>query len=366
MKYKIFTDIKDMDNIDFTPSIIILFYKIDKKNKLKEYYTKLKEKFQNIDTIGCSNIQNIYHTLPHIKPSFMDTISYIAISMPKKAYNIETCTKKHKNNFLSKYKSGYKAIMFSSHYNNDIEDFIYQFNETIGKDSLFGAISGTSDSPFKGEIFYNGKFIHNGSIIWFIKSKFYDLEGISLHDFYPIDFEMEITKANDFTIYEIERKPALDMIEDVIGTIDNDSILSFDHPFFIKPKTLQSVNIPIASMQEIDRKTKSIKLHKKVVNGDMLQLAIPFRREEQERQLSNLYKFHKKNSIGFLFLCIAYKGHWKEMEHTYIMRLANKLNIPFIGLHALGEICSIKKDDITQIQNQTITFVTLSKRKKKQ
>jgi len=362
MKYKIFTDIDE--DIGFIPSIIILFYKINQKNRVKTSYKNLKNRFKDIDIIGCSNIENIYYTLPHIKPSNMDTISYMAIIMPKKAYNIEICKEDYKENFLLKYNSNYKAIMFSSNYNNKIEYFIDKFNEMIGKNNLFGAISGTSNYPFNGEIFYNGKFINNGSVIWFIKSKFYNLDGISLHDFYPIDFEMEITKAKNFTIYEIERKPALDMIEDVIGEIDDDSILSFDHPFFIKPINSKAKYTPLSAIQRVDRKNRSITLHKKVSNRDILQLAIPFRREEQEKQLSDLYKFHKKDSIGFLFLCVAYKGHWKEMEHTYIMRLANKLNIPFIGLHALGEICSIKKDDITQIQNQTITFVTLSKKER--
>jgi len=362
MEYKIFTDIKDIENIEFIPSIIILFYRISQKDKVKESYYKIKNKFKNIDIIGCSNIQNIYHTLPHIKPSHMDTISYMAIIMPKKAYNIEICAKKHKDNFLMKYTLDYKAIMFSSHYSNKIEEFIDTFNELIGNDRLFGAISGVDRCPSTGEVFYNGEFINDGSVIWFIKDKFYKVEGTSLHDFYPIDFEMEITKAKKFTIYEIERKPALDMIEGVIGELNDDSILSFDHPFFIKPKNSKAKNTALSAIQKVDRKNKSIQLYKKVSNEDILQLAIPFRREEQEKQLSTLYKIHKNRSLGFLFLCMAYKGHWKEMEHTYIMRLSHKINIPFIGLHSLGEICSVKKSDTTQIQNQTITFVTISKR----
>lgn len=360
MKYKIFTDLKEIDNSDFIPSIIILFYLSNKKEKVQESYIQLKNKFKNIDIIACSNIQNIYCTLPHLKPSTMDSISYMAISMPKKTYSIEICNDAYQHNFLDKYNSKYKAIMFSSHYQKNIEKFIAVFNKKIGKDKLFGAISGTSEYPFNGEVFYNGKFIKEGSIIWFIKDKFYSLKGISLHDFYPIDLEMEVTKAKDFILYEIEKKPALDMIEEVIGKIDDDSILSFDHPFFIKSKNATAKYIPLSAMHKINREDKSIQLYKHIAKGDTLQLAIPFRREEQEKQLNDLYKHHQKGSIGFLFLCIAYKGHWNEMVHTYIMRLSKKLNIPFIGLHSLGEICSIKENDDTLIQNQTITFVTLT------
>jgi hypothetical protein len=53
------------------------------------------------------------------------------------------------------------------------------------------------------------------------------------------------------------------------------------------------------------------------------------------------------------------------MEQTYIMHLSKRLNIPFIGMHSLGEICSIEESDDSLVQNQTITFVTLSKREKK-
>jgi len=364
MKYKIFTELQDMDNIDFIPSIIILFYIKKQKNILQASYLKLKNKFKDIDIIGCSNIQNIYHTLPHLKPSNMDNISYIAISMPKKAYSIEICDNRYKCDFLKKYSAKYKAIIFSSKYNKGIEKFIDIFNKKIGKNRLFGSISGSSDYPFNGEIFYNGNFIDKGSVVWFINSELYNLNGISLHDFYPIDFEMEITKAKKFTIYEIERRPALDMIEDIIGKIDDDSIASFDHPFFIKSKNSKAKYTPLSAMYKINRDNGSIELYKHIFNGDRLQLSIPFRREEQEKQLNDLYKHHKTDSIGFLFLCIAYTGHWSEMEHTYIMRLSKKINIPFIGLHSLGEICSIKENDDTLIQNQTITFVTLSKSEK--
>ena len=133
--------------------------------------------------------------------------------------------------------------------------------------------------------------------------------------------------------------------------------------FFISSdKNDQATQTPLSSIFSIDRGAKSITLYRKISSGDKLKLAVPFSRWEQEKQLFNFTKYHTNDSIAFLFVCIAYKGHWGEMEPIYLMHVAKHLRVPFVGFHSFGEIGPLHPKDISQIQNQTLTLAVLSER----
>ena len=66
--------------------------------------------------------------------------------------------------------------------------------------------------------------------------------------------------------------------------------------------------------------------------------------------------------IAFLFVCVAYKGHWGEMEPIYLMRLAKNLRVPFVGFHAFGEIGPLDPQGFSLMQNQTLTLAVLSEK----
>ena len=150
----------------------------------------------------------------------------------------------------------------------------------------------------------------------------------------------------------------------MIGTLSPQIVKSYDQPFFVTPfkNHNHSIKKPVSSIQSIDREAKTITFFKKVSKDDKLKLAVPFSREKQISQLDKFSHFATNDSIAFLFACVAYKGHWGEMEPIYIMHLAKNIKIPFIGFHAFGEIGPQDPQDLSVLQNQTLTLATLSEK----
>jgi len=364
MNYAILTNLDKIDSIDFIPTIIVGFYQCGKEELFSQYTETLKAYFPEADIIGSSSESNVYDTIPYIDIDETHICTCMCIEMKKESYMFQFFSTQEKQKILVEENKKYGAIILSANYSNDLEQIITMLQKNIGQNSFFGAVAGATPSNLKGgTIFYNGEYISDGTLVWFIDQEQYLLKGISVHDFNPVGFDLEITRAEGFKIIEIENKPALDMVEEMIGTLDSQSIASFDHPFFItSDKNNQSTERPITSIFSIDRETKTIMLYQEVSKGDKLKLAIPFSREQQEKQLHSFCEYTTSDGIAFLFVCVAYKGHWGEMEPIYLMHLAKNLRVPFVGFHAFGEIGPLNPQGLSLMQNQTLTLAVLSEK----
>ena len=365
MNYAVLTNIDKIDSIDFIPTVIVGFYECGKEKLFSQYSEILKARFPDVDIIGCSSESNIYDSIPYVDVDQTHTCIYMCIEMKKESYMLQLFSAQEKQKILVEENKKYSAIILSSHYSDNLENMITVLQENIGKNGFFGAIAGAKFSNLKGgTIFYNGEYISDGILIWLIDQEDYLLKGSSMYDFDPVRFTLEITRTEGFKIIEIENQPALDMIEEIIGTLSSQSIKSYDQPFFITSfnDNDNSIKKPVSSIQSIDREAKTITLFKKVSKGDKLKLAIPFSRKKQISQLDNFSHFDTNDSIAFLFACVAYKEHWGEMESIYIMRLAKNIKIPFIGFHAFGEIGPLDPGDFSLLQNQTLTLAVLTEK----
>ena len=366
MNHAIITSLEEIDSLDFTPTLIVGFYHYENKNKFLELYNTFHKHFPHADIIGSSGESVIYHTTPHIDIDGTNRCTFVCLEMKKDAYSLQLLSSGEKPHINTDKNLHYSAIVLESYYTNNTEKIISLLNEEPNINQFFGSISGLSSSDLnQGTIFYNGIFSSDKTLLWIIDENHYFLKGLSQHNFNPIGYSLEITHTEGYKLLEIENEPALDIIEKMIGTINSESLISFDHPFFITPKSNQNDaenSTPLSALLSIDREEKSITLYKKVRNGDKLKLAIPFSRKKQESQLANYSQFYTKNSIAFLFVCISYRGHWGEIEPIYLMHLAKNLNVPFIGFHSLGEIGPLRAKSPSLMQNQTLTLAVLSER----
>jgi len=364
MQYTICKDLESIKSLDFVPTVIIGFYQVGSEVQFQESFSHLKSLFPSCDVFGCSSQSNIDDCVPHIDKNSMVSCLYICINMPQIAYKIQLYTDKSQKIYSQKSKK-YSAMVFSAKYHASLETLIIKLQEALGEKAFFGAISGIDLQSLEGStLFYNGAFIDKGELIWYIDQEYYLLEGVSIHNFDPIGYELTITSAKKNIIYEIDHRPALDVLEEIIGNLSHESIASFDHPLFIHSvEGTNKDNKTLFSMKAIDRKRQSIHLFRNVFAEDKLKLAIPHRREAQERQLQGFKEYSQKDGLAFLFVCIAFMGNWGEMEPIYLMRLAKKMGMPFVGFHALGEIGVLENDSHSQLQNQTLTLAVLSERK---
>ncbi|MEA1953635.1 MAG: FIST N-terminal domain-containing protein [Campylobacterota bacterium] len=366
MNYAIVTTSEEIDSLNFVPTLIVGFYPYKKEVLFLEFYKTFTTNFPDIDFIGCSGDSIIYNTIPHIDVNENNNCTFVCIDIKKFSYSLQLLSSNRKPHIKNDKSKHYSAIIFEPHYANNTEEIINILNQKENISGFYGGISGLSSSDLnQGTVFYNGQFSSTKTLVWLIDEEHYRVKGLSQHNFNPIGYSLEITHTEGYKLLEIENTPALDMIERMIGTINPESLASYDHPFFITSHDYindSSEPSPLSAIQSIDRETKSITLYKKAQIGDKLKLSTPFSAKKQEAQLADFNQYHANNSVGFLFTCISYIGHWGDMEPIYLMHLAKNLNVPFIGFHSLGEIGPLSSNAPSLMQNQTLTLAVLSER----
>ncbi len=361
MQYAILENQGDEATLTFQPTFVLGFYRGGEEQRFVNVCRDLKARFGDIDILGCSSDSNLYASVPHIRDSNKYACTFLCLSIPPEHYRIHychgtSCDQADDNEWGS-------SILFAARYCPHLETLI----ETLQtkEKPVFGTIAAIPQTgDFSASIYLNGTFYEKGTLIWQLDSLRYSIEGFSLYDFDPVGFELEITQAENNTILEIENRPALGMIEEMIGPLDNESIASYDHPFFLRYKhtNLNTPNIPLASIRAIDRRAQTIELYRAISPGDKIRLAVPYSREKQERKLQIFRRLKRRKGIAILFVCIAYKGHWDEMEPIYLMRIARSLHQPFLGFHTFGEIGPLTEDGPSLLQNQTITIISIAEK----
>ncbi len=363
MQYAVLTKCTNLDLLAFTPTIIIGFYTAGNEKLFSANTEHFKQAFPHVDILGCSSESNINDILPHVD-HFQCT--YLCLNIKKEAYAVSIIKAGEDTDLYPFPDNDPAAIIFSTDYSELLDNTLETLNQTEKSPTYIGAIAGSSlDSDHTPSLFCNGTYYKNDAILlWHINQEFYTLSGISLHDFTPVGSVFEVTKTEEDKIVEVDYKPALDAIEEMTGPLAQTNIDAFDYPLFIAPKKESGAfHTPLSSIKAIDRERKTIEIFKKTKARAKFRVGIPLSRAVQEMQLKKFSRFRAENAVALLFVCIAYKYHWRNFEPLYLMRIAHALKLPFIGLHTFGEIGPLSLDDVTQIQNQTVTLAVLSERK---
>jgi len=358
MKIKILA-CNELDKLEFEPTIIVGFYQTKKQDQFFKHYEILKKMYPDLDIIGCSSESNIYDQIPYIESD--SRCLFLCLQLEYDAYKIAVIN--HNDNVKLPMDKSYNAIMFSSQYFDGIEQWIDDIQKGLDGDNLFGAIAGVSN-PIEetATVFYNGTFFEEDVLLWLIDTSYYRLDGLSMHQFQPVGFEFIVTKCINDTIYELDHRPALKVLEEVVGSITPQNIQSFDFPFFLKRNDMYSFDeSPLSSIKAIDKVSGSITLYRYIKEHDKLKLAIPLSSKEQENKLKQFHQFHTQdNSIAFLFNCVGIKAYLGMMEFVYLMDLKYNLKMPFIGFHSFGEIGPIEVNNQSILHNQTISLAILT------
>lgn len=369
MKYAILKDTNDIEQLDFTPTLIVGFYQGGYEDSIVDDTRIFKKYFKDIDIIGCSSESNIDLNLPHVDNNNEFPCMYMCLDLRKDAYSLVMYDLNSLPDETLCQNNKYATLLFHTLLENSqlhLEEILSFFKQADHIITSAGAVAGHPDKTKKTSIFLNGKFFSSGeTLVCYINQAYYKLTNIAIHDFTPIGKTLEITKVDGYILKELEYQPALKTIESICGTLTEEGIQSYEHPFFVDSKKSYSTeNKTLSTIRSIDRSTNTITFYKQLTKGDTLQLAIPLSREEQEIQLRKLKKYSNKNAILFLFTCIAYKGYWGYgMETIYFMHLFKYLNMPLIGCHTFGEIGTLTLGNPSLLQNQTITLAVLNEKK---
>ncbi len=363
MRLKIVTSRDDIEHLklDFIPTVVVGFFQAGTEDIYMFQYYRLKKYFPMAEFIGCSSENNISNRVPFIDVDGSVPYLFMMIDIKREAFSIQIPTT-YKELKLEADKK-YSVMMLSSEYDKSIDEAVSHVQHKIGN-NVYGAIAGSClETDERASIFYNGEFIYGGTLFWLMDNAFYHLKGLSIHNFEPVGIDLTVTKVEEKTILEIEEKPALDVIESMMGTLTSESLSSFDHPFFIhseEKKGADSKIMPLSTLRKINRSDKSLEFMRDVHYGNKLNIAIPLNRLGQEEMFESLIKIVEKESVCFLFSSFAFSRHWAEMEPLYLMHLTQMRGVEFSGLHTFGEIGTLQPNGSCEVQNQTLTFVTLN------
>ena len=359
---------EELEQIDFTTTVIFGFYTGGKESYFTDTCLTLMHRFPESDIIGCSSESNIYNHMPHVCDSTEDLCIFLCLDIQKGAYYIDLYQTKEIPKSLKEYEGKYGGLMFCSRYFENLEKVIYDLQSSKNVKPLFGAIAGVSEKSKResGFVFWNGTYYPDHILLWLVDQDRYLLEGKSSHHFQPVGFDLEVTRAEGTILHEIENRPAHEVLEEIVGKITKETIASFDHPFFLKENAkIPFKHSPLCSIRAVDKKHGSIYLYRSVQERYKLKVGVSLGREEQEKQLAEFATLRKKrNAVAFLFNCVGIKANLGSMEFVYLMDLKKRLHMPIIGFHSFGEIGTTNQEHYSMLHNQTISIAVLSERSK--
>jgi len=362
MKYMAITCL-DFKKLDFTPTIVIGFYRSDKKENFIKVCAKLQKRFDGIDIIGCSTESNLYNKTPHIDTTGDHLCSFLCLDMSTEAYEITVLPIEDELTLSMRDESDYGAVLLSSSHSSNIEQTISNLQSIIGENSFYGAIASVSDPKEKAEVYHNGVFYDSHLLLWFIDQKRYTLRGISAHHFQPVGFPLLVTESLDNTIYKIDNRPALDVLEEIVGPITQDVIDTFDHPFFLKSKKHTAFEkAPLCSIESVNTEERSISMFRHITPLNKLKVGISLDADRKREQLEQFHEFDQDGGVALLFNCVGIKANLQYLESLYLMDFKKTLKIPFIGFHSFGEIGPTGRDHCSVLHNQTISLAVISEK----
>jgi len=356
---------RSLDQIDFVPTVIVGFYQSEKKKIFSHHCAELQARFPQAEIFGCSSTSNLYDDSPHVDTDGSHLCVFSCMDMDPQAYTLQRISTELPGELEIDTKKRYRAIILSSSYFDGMETHLKTLQHTLGTHSLYGGIAGAaSDSKSaSGDVYYRGAYWQESMLVWLIDQKKYRLSGIATHYFQPVGFEMEITAARGNTIHEIENRPALEVAEEIIGTLSPESIASFEHPFFLKQEDgIRFSEAPLCSVRGVNREQKSIDVYRNVAVHDTLKVGISLDRKAQKSQLNVFKRYKKSQAVAFVFNCVGIKENLGTMETLYLMHLKQSLRIPFVGFHTFGEIGPTHTHSSSVLHNQTIALAVLSER----
>jgi len=356
---------EEFDKIDFVPTLIIGFYQSGVKASYFRHYAELKERFPDVDVIGCSTESNIYDVAPHLDVNGDHLCVYMCLGMNPSACRFEIFDLDEPAAFDAGEGKKYGTVILSSAYSPNVEAVLQTLPRQTGTTAIFGAVASSADPErSKPEIFCNGNFYDHHMLFWLIDQSCYTLDGFSLYHFRPVGFELEVTDARGSTLYMLDNRPALGVLEEMIGELLDGTIEAFNHPFFIAKRQNYDFggSLPLCSIKCIDREKQSIELYRNVFVKDRLKVGIALSLEEQEERIRQFYEMAAPNSVAILFNCIGIKQNLGMMEHLYLIDIRRHLRMPFIGFHSFGEIGSIHRNSAPLLHNQTMSIAVISEK----
>lgn len=353
------------EKIDFVPTIIVGFYKETKASFFQNSYHKLKSIYPDVEVIGCSSAGNIADEIPYVEADKEFPIVYFCCDMKKEAFT--TCLIEEGEEITAD-KIGEQMVLLSSFPSPYLEKILADFSQLDPVPKVYGAVAGgEAGLNTKTSVFYNGTYYMQHMILWCIDQRCYSLDGMSIHLFRPAGIPLEITKSEGKKILELNNFPALDVLEEITGRIDESVVSRFGYPLFLQKQhaSMHWSSTPLASIVAIHREEKTLEMYRDIYTKEYVRIGIMLSRRDQLRRLGRLYETVPKQGAALLFHCIGIRENLKMMEYLYLEEIKHHIDVTFAGFHTFGEIgfpASRQASETILLHNQTMTIVVISEK----
>ena len=346
MKYKYIFDIKDIEKLDFSPQVAIIFYTKDSFALVKKVYDRLAIEYPNIKCIGSEtfDISYIKYKIYQIR-----YYKYIVILYEDSFENISICRESEIDNILlHNYHKEKSYIALSAISPDKTESTISNLN----LNHIYGMRS--TDT-----IFYQGEFIKDSFLIAnFIDNR---IEGLSINEFDTIKLDIKITKATKNIIEEIEYTPAVEFMKTIIGEFDKQSIDEFRIPLILSDNRVENI-YKLTSILSIDEEKNLIYTYREVKNGMKIDIGVLSDRKElltRKRKFKSLIQ--KEEASYILFVCIGIEKFWKNLTDIRLLEISDILKRDLISIFGNGEIGKPNINMKSTLLNQTYTLTSIYK-----
>jgi hypothetical protein len=233
-----------------------------------------------------------------------------------------------------------------------------------GLPTIFGGMAGDDMAMRQTFTFTNNEIADNGVTVLVLDNDKIEVEGRALCGWQPIGLENTITKSKDNIIYQINNKPALEVVKSYCGEFAENKVGEDQVPLGSAQYPLQIIRddsyVLRAAMHGIEE-DGSILMAGAVKQGDRFRFSVAPGFEIIDETIEGFRDFsiQKPDADALLmFSCVARHISLGPMIKEEIEGVYDVWKKPMIGFFTYGEVGQ-HQDQISQYYNETCSLVLL-------
>lgn len=322
--------------------------------------------FHSSSSFANNNIVNFGVVALFMKFEHKGKLSYTVVEdFDEENDNKEVLNKTYE--YLHKHKDSL-SVVISGVNNHDLPIFLEQFSTYLEENPLNNKVNSISgglllgkyvDSKFRTNIIAGGKVISSGFLIISFKNVTFDIQ-ISL-GFKPVGPTYEITKADDYQLYEVDGRPINKIIEKITKNIDNFHLEYFYYlPLMILDEEDGYVSV-LRTIRSIEK--DSVEFYAPLRNNTNFKFTFADENDILRSDKASVIKMKRK--IGgkvdllFNFSCVARQYVLNDKKEDEIELYYNDMNSEIFGFISAGEIAPDKLYRKLKLYNETSVLIGL-------
>jgi hypothetical protein len=247
------------------------------------------------------------------------------------------------------------------------EPIIRSIEEVAGKDAIiWGGFAGDDFMFKKTFVFSNQKSLNKGIIMLVTDTDKILLAGNASAGQKPVGTEKTITKAVGNWLYEIDNKPAAEMVLKYMGlNLSKEEAETFTPGVIVFSLSRNSAEPVLRSSGVFNWENKSIAINGSIREGDKIRLTLPPDFEVVEEVSNNARKMQQTKipeaDALVMFSCMGRSGDFGPMISDEIEGVKNAFNVPMAGFFTYGEFGRVTNGQ-NEFHNQTCCWVALKEK----